>query len=72
MRRRPKGLALRCQHQLFEAELIGSYIASQGLRIQECRLQQKGRGIQRQKQEVKGQQMQKQEVKGQQMLKQEV
>ncbi len=53
---------------LFEAGLIGSYITLQGLRIQECRLQQKGRGMQRQKQEVKGQQMLKQEVKAQQML----
>ncbi len=57
MRRRPKGLALRYQHQLFEAGLIGSNIASQGLHIQECQLQQKGRGMQRQKQEIKGQQM---------------
>ncbi len=38
MKRRSKSLAFRCQHQLFEAGLIRSYIVSQGLRIQECRL----------------------------------
>ncbi len=31
---------------LFKAGLIGSYIALQGLRIQKCRLQQKGQRIQ--------------------------
>ncbi len=31
----------------FEAGMIGSYIALQNLRIQECRLQQKSRGMQR-------------------------